>query len=131
MNIPMPIQPSPSRVPSLPNLAAIFFLCLTAGGCLITSNASEHRSGTYVSDTTFNQIQPGKTTEGWIDATLGKPTSVSRLDDGTEIWKYSYTERRDSSGAVFLIFGGSNSTETNHTAFVEIHDGIVRKAWRG
>jgi hypothetical protein len=106
-------------------------MCLVLGGCLVSSNSSEHRSGSYVSDSTFNQIQPGKTTEGWVDATLGKPTSISRLDDGTEIWKYSYTEHRDSSGAVFLIFGGSNSTETNHTAFVEIHDGIVRKAWRG
>lgn len=112
------------------------FLCaivaiLMLSGCLISSNTSEHRSGNYVADSTFNQIQPGKTTEGWVDATLGKPTSTSRLDDGTEIWKYSYTEHHDSSGAVFLIFGGSNSSETSHTAFVEIHHGIVRKAWRG
>jgi outer membrane protein assembly factor BamE (lipoprotein component of BamABCDE complex) len=110
---------------------AIALLPLVAAGCLVTSNSSEHRSGNYVSDTTFSQIQPGKTTAGWVDATLGKPTSISRLDDGTEIWKYTYTERRNSDGAVFLIFGGSNSTETNHTAFVEIKDGVVRKAWRG
>lgn len=101
-----------------------------AGGCLVTSNSSEHRSGSYVADSTFSQIQPGKTTAGWVDATLGKPTSISHLDDGTEIWKYSYTETHDSSGAVFLVFGGTSSTETNHTAFVEIKDGIVRKAWR-
>lgn len=101
-------------------------------GCLVTSNSSEHRSGTYVSDSTFNQIRPGETTEGWVEATLGKPTSVSRLEDGTQVWRYIYTERRDSSGAVFLIFGGSNTTQTTHTAFVEFDpNGVVRKAWRG
>lgn len=111
-------------------LVSLFSVSLVATGCLITSSSTEHRSGSYVADSTFSQIEPGKTTAGWVDATLGKPTSVSRLDDGTEIWKYSYSETRDSSGAVFLIFGGSNSTETHHTAFVEIKDGVVRKAWR-
>ena len=118
------------QVPAVLLLAASFSVLLVTTGCLITSTSSEHRSGSYVADSTFNQIQPGKTTAGWVDATLGKPTSISRLDDGTEIWKYSYTETRDSSGAVFLIFGGSNSTQTNHNAFVEIKDGVVRKAWR-
>jgi outer membrane protein assembly factor BamE (lipoprotein component of BamABCDE complex) len=112
-------------------LAALALLPFVAGGCLVTSDSSEHRSGNYVADSTFDQIRPGKTTEGWVDATLGKPTSVSHLADGTDIWKYSYTERRDSSGAVFLIFGGSSSSEKTHTAFVEIKDGIVRNAWRG
>lgn len=114
-----------------PLFAIALCLLLLTSGCLITSASSEHRSGNYVSDSTFNQIQPGKTTEGWVDATLGKPTSISRLEDGTQVWKYDYTETRDSSGAVFLLFGGSSSTETHHTAFVEIKDGIVRKAWRG
>ena len=113
-------------------LSLLMLLPLVAGGCLVTSNSSQKRSGSYVSDTTFDQIKPGETTEGWVEATLGKPTGVSRLDDGTEIWKYSYTERHDSSGAVFLIFGGSNSEEKTHTAFVEFNkDAIVRKAWRG
>ena len=123
---------SSSRGGRLPLLLIVAtFLLSGTVGCLVTSNSSQHRSGNYVADTTFDQIRPGQTTEGWVDATLGKPTSVSRLDDGTEIWKYSYTERHDSSGSVFLIFGGSNSDEKTHTAFVEIKDGVVRKAWRG
>lgn len=121
----------PVRIPAALFLVATLSAPLITTGCLVTSNSSEHRSGSYVADSTFNQIEPGKTTAGWVDATLGKPTSISHLDDGTEIWKYSYTETHDSSGAVFLIFGGSNSTQTSHNAFVEIKDGVVRKAWRG
>jgi outer membrane protein assembly factor BamE (lipoprotein component of BamABCDE complex) len=100
-------------------------------GCLVTSDSNQTRTGNYISDTTFDQIQPGKTTAGWVQATLGKPSSVAKVDDGSEIWKYAYTERKESSGGVFLIFGGHNANETTHTAFVQIKDGIVTKAWRG
>ena len=106
-------------------------LSLISAGCLVTGNSRQTRSGNYVADSTFNQIQPGKTTEGWVRATLGPPTSKDRLSDGTEIWKYSYTERRESSGAVFLIFGGHDEKEINGTAYVEIKNGVVTNAWRG
>lgn len=102
-----------------------------ASGCLVASDTHQSRTGTYVADTTFNQIKPGKTSEGWVRATLGPPTSESKLDDGTRLWKYSYTERRESSGAVFLIFGGHDEKEQTHTAFVELKDGVVTNAWRG
>lgn len=132
MKTAMPVPFARSRRLAFLLLSAALLLPLAGGGCLVTSNSAQKRSGNYVADATFDQIKPGQTTEGWVEATLGKPTSISRLDDGSQIWKYIYTERRDSSGAVFLIFGGTNSEEKTHTAFVEINkDGIVRKAWRG
>ena len=102
-----------------------------AGGCLVASDTHQSRTGTYVADTTFSQIKPGKTTEGWVRGTLGSPSSETKLDDGTKLWKYTYTERRESSGAVFLIFGGHDEKEQAHTAFVELKDGLVTNAWRG
>ena len=42
-------------------------------GCLIAGSAKQERTGKYVADTTFNQIEPGKTTAGWVLATLGEP----------------------------------------------------------
>jgi outer membrane protein assembly factor BamE (lipoprotein component of BamABCDE complex) len=114
---------------SLPVVTGAVVL-LTGSGCLVTSNSEETRSGNYISDSTFDQIKPHETTAGWVRATLGKPTSVDRLDDGTEIWKYSYSVRKESSGAVFLLFGGSSANEVEHTAFVQIKDGVVTKAWR-
>jgi outer membrane protein assembly factor BamE (lipoprotein component of BamABCDE complex) len=120
------------RLPLLvPLLAAAVALSVLCSGCLITSDTEQHRSGNYVADSTFSQIQPGRTTVGWVRATLGPPTTIESLEDGTQIWKYVYTERRESSGAVFLIFGGHDANETNHTAFVEIRNGLVVKAWRG
>jgi len=100
-------------------------------GCLVSASNKESRSGNYVADETLHQIEPGKTTTGWVRATLGQPTKVETLEDGTELWKYSYTERKDSSGAVFRIFAGSDKKEKTGTVFVQSKDGVVTKTWRG
>lgn len=67
----------------------------------------------------------------WVQATLGEPDHKSTADDGTEIWKWSYTETRSSSGHIFLLFGGNSRRETNGHAFVEFKDGVVINKWRG
>lgn len=109
-------------------LAAGVVAC--GAGCLVSTHSHETRSGTYVPESTFAQIRPGKTTEDWVRATLGPPTSESVLRDNGRILKWSYSEHRESSGAVFLIFGGHSEKDTDHTAYVEIHDGVVTNAWR-
>ena len=87
----------------------VCFLILLSG-CLISGTSTQTRSGNYVAETTFSKIEPGKTTAGWVQATLGEPTSKSSTGD-TEVWKYTYTQKTDNNGAVFLIFGGHNSSE--------------------
>lgn len=109
-------------------LVALVLVALT--GCLVTGSSKQVRSGNYVSDDAFKRIEPGKTTAGWVLATLGEPTSRQTIEDGSEVWKWTYSEHRQSSGAVFLIFGGSDEKEITGNAFVELRDGIVTNAWR-
>ena len=104
---------------------------LFGGGCLVSADSSQHRSGTYVSDETMRQIEPGKTSSGWVRATLGPPTKVDKLDGSGELWKYTDTEKKESSGAVFLIFAGHDKKETSGTVFIEVRDGVVARTWRG
>ncbi len=101
-----------------------------SGGCLFASNSTVHKSGTDVASATFEQIRPGTTTAAWVRATLGEPTARDR-EGRDEVWSYAYTEKVDSSGYVFLIFGGSNTTETTRKAFVEFQDGVAVRKWRG
>jgi outer membrane protein assembly factor BamE (lipoprotein component of BamABCDE complex) len=113
-------------------LVAMLLGIIPSLGCLVSGSSTERRTGNYVADSTFSKIEPGKTTAGWVQATLGEPSSKESVAaGGSEIWKYSYTERKDSSGAIFLLFGGSDSKETTGHAFVEIKDGIVVNKWRG
>jgi hypothetical protein len=112
----------------LASLLAAFLAAV--GGCLVSSDTSQTHAGINVPESTFAQIQPGKTTVGWVQATLGEPTQKTTAD-GDIVWKYTYTERTDSSGALFLIFGGHSSTESTKNAFVEFKDGVVVNKWRG
>jgi outer membrane protein assembly factor BamE (lipoprotein component of BamABCDE complex) len=105
-------------------------LVVITSGCLVSSNTQQSRSGSYVPENTFYQIKPGKTTQAWVKAVLGEPNSKATADD-TEIWKWSYTERKESSGAIFLIFGGHDEKEQTHAAYVEFKDGVAINKWRG
>src|SRR6476469_4724735 len=106
-------------------LVVTFIFALFTAGCLVTSHSEQKRSGNYVSDSTLSQIEPHRTSASWVRSTLGTPSSVEKPDEQTEIWKYRYTERRNSSGAVFLIFAGDDSKETTGTVFVEVRQGVV------
>jgi outer membrane protein assembly factor BamE (lipoprotein component of BamABCDE complex) len=112
-------------------LLSIFsVLLLTAGGCLVSSTSNEKVSGNYVPEDTFDRIKPGETTSSWVKATLGEPSTREKVDESNEVWKYSYTEVREGSGAIFLIFGGSDKKERQRNAYVEFKDGIVKSKWR-
>ena len=104
---------------------------LSVSGCLIAGSSEQKRTGHYVSDETMSQIKPGRTTAGWVLATLGEPDKRTDAGDGSQVWKWSYSETKESDGAVFLIFGGHDKKETSGAVFVEVRGGVVEKAWRG
>jgi outer membrane protein assembly factor BamE (lipoprotein component of BamABCDE complex) len=99
-------------------------------GCLITHGSDTTHSGTHVAQGTFDQVKIGSTTAGWLSATLGSPNSIGK-NDASEVWKYTYTEHTDEHGAIFLIFGGSDSSDKTETVFFELKDGVVINKWRG
>ena len=108
-------------------------LALTAvcAGCLVSHSSDQHITGNYVPQSAFDRIEPGKTTAAWVKATLGEPSTKQPGDGSAEVWKYSYTEEQESSGAIFLIFGGSDKKALQRTAYVEFKDGVVSSKWRG
>ena len=111
--------------------ATALFLLGGASGCLVAHSSNQHVTGNYVPPSTFDRIEPGKTSAAWVKATLGEPSSKETAGVNTEVWKYSYTEQKESSGAIFLIFGGSDKKEQQRVAYVEIKDGMVTNKWRG
>lgn len=110
-------------------LLPLICIVLLTAGCLVSSSNHQKVSGNYVPENTFDRIKAGETTSSWVKATLGEPSSKEQADD-TEVWKYSYTEVKEGSGAIFLIFGGSDKKELQHTAYVEFKDGVVKNKWR-
>ncbi len=108
----------------------ISMILLPLAGCLVSSSSKVSRSGNYIPESTFDRIEPNKTSAAWVKATLGEPSSTSKLDGTAEVWKWSYTEKKTGSGTLLFIFAGHNEDEKTHTAYVEIKDGVVTKKWR-
>jgi outer membrane protein assembly factor BamE (lipoprotein component of BamABCDE complex) len=116
------------RVAILPLFLAAPLLALS--GCLVANSSTERRTGDYISNNTWSQIEPGKTSKEWVRSVVGEPTTTTRLTDGTEIWKYSYSIHSDKSNGVFLIYGSDEKTIIDGNAFVEFKDNVVSKNWR-
>jgi hypothetical protein len=85
---------------------ALSALLASVPGCIVAGASKTTYTGNKVAQSTFEQIKSGSTTIGWVHATLGEPNAKTR-DGDDEVWKYTYTEHTESSGAVFLIFAGS------------------------
>jgi outer membrane protein assembly factor BamE (lipoprotein component of BamABCDE complex) len=117
----------------LAGVAFIALLALALGGCgpLVNTDSDVQRSGKLVSDSTFSQIKSGQTTTDWLTENLGEPSERCKLDDGVEVWKWCYTERKQSHGEVFIIFRGADTKETTHVMNVQVKDGLVTRKWRG
>ena len=129
----MPNTPTRSfgRISVLATFAMLAGAAMCLPGCLVSSQSNETYTGTQVSDETFGQIQTGVTNKQWVLGTLGEPTQKTTLDDGGELWKWSYSKTKSSSGAILFIFGGSSKTTTASAAYVQFdQNGVVTRAWR-
>lgn len=111
------------------NAVLLLAMLIFSAGCLVMHQNSIDESGVRVSPSTLDQVEPGRTSEAWLIATLGEPTSRRKVDDRTSILRYNYTRESSSGGAVFLIFAGQSSKTESTTTFFEITDSIVTRHW--
>jgi outer membrane protein assembly factor BamE (lipoprotein component of BamABCDE complex) len=110
---------------------ALAGLCtLGVPGCLVVSNSQTQYSGRYISESRLERIEPGRSTADDVLDELGEPTTRTGNPDGSEVWRYEYTKTKSSRGTVFLLFAGSNRTETNGEVQVTLQDGVVKRVWR-
>jgi outer membrane protein assembly factor BamE (lipoprotein component of BamABCDE complex) len=109
-------------------LPAALCLCIGSSSCLIGTSSRTENTGKYVSQNTLAQIQPGKD-KAYVLALIGEPTTKSTIDGNTEIWKWCYTEQKNSSGHVIFLVSSDKRIQTEHTTFVEFYGSSVVKAW--
>ena len=108
--------------------SAAFCLSVGLSGCLINTSSRTENSGKFVSANTLAQLQAGKD-KAYVLALIGEPTSRTMIDGGTEIWKWVYTENKNSSGHVIFILNSDNQVETQRTSYVEFQNDKVVKTW--
>ena len=103
----------------------------TASGCLIVSGSSSYETGVRISQATLDQIQIGETTEAWLIATFGEPSSREQVEGSEDvcILHYHYRRHESSGGAVFLIFAGGKDHTYKSTAYFEVTGDVVTRYW--
>ena len=110
-------------------------LCVLLGavlsGCISgRSNVSYGSKGPAVGHDTIGQVEVGKTSKEWVLATLGTPSSAAATPEGTEILKYEYTKKTDSSFSFCIFFDFDDKRDERTVYYFEIADGIVTKFWK-
>jgi hypothetical protein len=107
-----------TRLATLPLLVAL------GCGCV-----SVHReSGIRIGDSTLAQFEAGKTSERWVLAVLGEPTSRAEVEgeDGVHVLRYSLVE--EGGGFFARLFGGG-SQFTVSTVYFIVRQGTVESFW--
>ncbi len=108
-------------------LASLVILgsAVVLGGCI--SGERTRESGIRVGDETLKQFEAGTTTEAWLLAVLGKPTSVAEVKGlpNTRVLRYATQE---TSGGVIGFFSGSSGRNVAVTYFI-VTDGVVTRFW--
>lgn len=97
---------------------------LGASGCM---SGPMEDSGIRVGDETLAQFKTDVTTEAWLVAILGPPTSWSYVNgvENTKVFRYATVER---ASGVFAGLLGKGSRTIAVTYFI-ITDGVVTRYW--
>ncbi len=103
----------------------LLLLPLLLGGCVGGPSSSE--TGIRIGDETLKQFQVGVTTEAWLLAILGPPTSeaVVKGVERTRVLRYATGEQTTGLGA--LLSGGS--TRTTAVTYFIVSDGLITRFW--
>ena len=101
-------------------------LLLALAGCQSAPLGAERVT---IGVATIEKIEPGLSANHVV-ALLGEPLDKIPLDDGLELWKWSYRERTTPGGSVVLLIDNEPRTEKSHMAYVEFRGGRVTRAWR-
>lgn len=107
---------------NLPRSLALIATLLVLAGC----SGPPPRSGMRIGDNTLQQFEAGVTTEAWLLAIVGEPTSWSVVQgvEDTKVYRYELVERK---GGVLSFFTG-DEISTSIVYFI-ITDGVVTRYW--
>ena len=100
----------------------------TLSGCSIGTRTRSTISDPMGITLSLVDIEPGTSREHVLSI-FGEPAEKTPMPDGTELWKWHYSERTESDTSVIVSVSKSDTT-IEHTTCVEFKDGVVVRSWR-
>ncbi len=103
--------------------AACVGVLVAALGC----SSPSRETGVRIGDATLGQFEAGVTTEAWLIAILGEPTTWSPVEGlpGTKVLRYSLGE--ESGGITSWVTGSSSKNKA--VVYFLVTDGVMTRYW--
>ncbi|MGE3107904.1 MAG: hypothetical protein AB7G11_06415 [Phycisphaerales bacterium] len=111
----------------MPHRLSLIALVLTACSLAACASSAERDTGVRIGNETLKQFEAGITTEQWLVAILGPPTSQSPVLGVENTKVFRYATGRDNAG--FLGFFTGNTSEITAVTYFIITDGVVTRFW--
>lgn len=106
------------------------FFCVWLWSCSVSERVvSEDREGE-IPESIFDELKNGKTTQDWVERSLGKPTETESVLDSFVTVTYAYKRSEYKQARALLVFnysGVESKQEYLHLVYV---DGRLEKHWR-
>jgi hypothetical protein len=88
--------------------------------------------GTYISDELFEYIKVGEATDEWVTAVFGAADAKTELQDGTEIWRWTYRPVEQQSSMVEVFSESEKEPKlATRSVFVRLRARLVIEKWKG
>ncbi|MES3007581.1 MAG: hypothetical protein V4751_07410 [Pseudomonadota bacterium] len=102
---------------------------LTMTGCLFTVDSDRQVGSSQWSSAQAHRIEPGETTQIWVQETFGEPARRTEYADGSEVWHYENNSKVETEVGLFLLFHVDVENEVERTLSVAIKEGVVTDYW--
>lgn len=105
----------------------VALLCTAASACRSSEPSDK---GIRIGDKTLAQFRINDTSESWLIAIIGPPTTrteVAGMPEPTSILRYSVVEK--PPGGLFSFFTGGAPPKTTATIYFIVRSGIITQFW--
>lgn len=106
-----------------PRFSVLALMAVTLCGCA----GGVRDTGVRVGDETLKQFKAGSTTEGWVRAILGAPTSEAAVAGVENTRVLRYASGQEASGFLAALTGAS--TRNTAVTYFVVTDGVVTRYW--
>lgn len=107
--------------------SAVMLMLLT--GCVLNVESDRRTRGDTWREDDVAEIRRGVTTSDWVLSAFGEPGRRVSNDRGSEIWRYTYRDRKQTEVGLIFLLHFDVADERHHELNIEISDGVVQDFW--
>lgn len=111
------------------SLVTTMVMVILLSGCVLSVDKDSRTSGDRWYDSDLSFIRRGLTTSEQVASAFGDPPRRIESDQGSEIWRYTYSDKEETEVGLIFLFHINVEDETSNELNIEFRDGVVQDFW--